>query len=95
MNALDIACFGADIAEVSPRISITTDVLCAVFGVEINLSGKEPRLAQAISDGYPDILSRELPDGDILFDLGEYGSLVWHAGSYSNIGLVTYLKPSE
>lgn len=95
MNALDIACFGADIAEVSPLLSVTTDVLSAVFGVEINLSGKEPLLAQAISDGYPDILSCELPDGDILFDLGEYGSLVWHAGSSSNIGLVTYLKPSE
>lgn len=95
MNALDIACFGADIAEVSPLLSVTTDVLCAVFGVETNLAEAEPLLAQAISDGYPDILSRELPDGAILFDLGEYGSLVWHAGSYSNIGLVTYLKPSE
>lgn len=95
MNALDIACFGADIAEVSPLISITTDVLCAVFGVEINLAEAEPRLAQAISDSYPDVLSRELPNGDILFDLGQYGSLLWHAGSYSNIGLVTYLKPSE
>ena len=89
MNALDIACFGADIAEVSPKLSITTNVLCAVFGVELNLVGTEPLLAQAITDGYPDILSRELPNGDILFDLGEYGSLVWHAG------LVTYLKPSE
>jgi hypothetical protein len=95
MNALDIACFGADIAEASPLLSVTTDVLCAVFGVETNLAEAEPLLAQAISDGYPDILSRELPDGDILFDLGEYGSLVWHAGSSSNIGLVTYLKPSE
>lgn len=89
MNALDIACFGADIAEASPRISITTDVLCAIFGVESHLAETETLLAQAISDGYPDILSRELPNGDILFDLGEYGSLVWHAG------LVTYLKPSE
>ena len=95
MNALDIACFGADLAEVSPYLSVTPAVLCAVFGVEINLAEAEPRLAQAISDGYPDVLSRELPDGDILFDLGEYGSLVWHAGSSSNIGLVTYLKPSE
>ena len=91
MRKLDIALFGADLAEVSPCQSITTDVLSALFSPRGLANPKRnPKLCDAIELGVPEVRARQTAAGNVVFDLCQHGRLTWHLDHPEGSGFVTY-----